>query len=134
MQQYKSIKIIKIMLKEMYNEKESRNVYSLYPWIHKSDLIIAILMLVELMGPVLICWGGGNPWSTKSIGLILCSNSLGLPRCFSRDAELYIGCNTVDHVSLWHLLRHVSCTYGPLEGMNTFRLMFWHFPEGNFHS
>lgn len=49
------------MLKEMYNEKE-RNVYSLHPCIHKSDLIAAILMLlVELMGPVLICWGRGNP-------------------------------------------------------------------------
>lgn len=56
------------MLKEMYNEKESRNVYSLYPWIHKSDLIIAILMLVELMGPVLICWGGGNHEAQSLLG------------------------------------------------------------------
>lgn len=99
------------------------------------------MLFVKLMGAVLICWDGGNPWNTKSGGLIFISGSLGLPRCLSWDAELYtVWGNTVGHGTLWESwtpFKTCELPFSVVYQLWSIRrdglLMSWYFPEGSFH-
>lgn len=121
-------------------------------------LLQFLCLVVEVMVPVLpkwwsqswSVWGGGSPQNTKSSVLILCSDSLGMPKCLPWLVEFPTQwCNAVDYRTFWESLivdgsfedvsaAFMSAWLGQLcllrsnEYLQAYMWMSWFFPRGEF--